>query len=407
MIGISLGSIYLIGRRVLGPRRAILVVFAMMLYPLFIGAKSDHFNTYQVLLAVLPLAIWLFLRAYDRPTVKAGIALGLAGAAAMLTIYSAAFGLTGVALAAVLHPGRRKFFGSPAPYIAVIVFLLALTPHVVWLIHNHFSTLRWADGFIGNVSYRGHVAVYLGQHFGLLAFCLIVPAIALWPWRLRRRRNEAPHPGERALILIITAVLVGGPALAGLMLNVSLKPDWGNPLFFLIPVAVASLLPQLLVTRQAVVKAAWVAAIFAAGLLVGAPGYAWARFRTLPDDGVYQPFIEAAAEITRLWHDRFHSRFPIVVSGFDVAAPIVFYSADHPKMFADFDPDYSPWIDYPSELERKGYVGVCFADDANCRANLKFLNPNAQQLDIALERRVYGTMTPPLRLHLEFTGPKS
>ena len=405
MICVCLFSIYLIGRRVLGLRRATLVVFAMMLYPLFIGAKADRFNNYQVLLAVLPLMVWLFLRAYEKPTAKAGVLLGLAAAAATLTIYSAAFGLVGVALAAVLHPGRRRFFASPAPYVATAVFLVALSPHVVWLINNDFSSLRWAGGFVGEVSHRVHVAVYLGQHFGLLAFCLVAAAIALWPWRWRVGDGDAPVADERSLVLVIAGVLVFGPAIVGLVFNVFLKPDWGNSFFFLVPVAVASLLPKLLVTRRAIAKSAVVAAIFALLLLAGAPVYSWARFKKEPDDGLYRPFVEAAADITRLWRERFHSSLPIVVSGFEVAAPIVFYSTDHPKMFADFDPAYSPWIDYPAELRRKGYVGVCFADDGNCRGYLKSLNPNAEQINIALQRQMYGIVTPPMTLHLEFTGP--
>lgn len=405
MTGVSLFSIYLIGRRVLGLRRATLVVFAMMLYPLFFGAKADRFNNYQVLLAVLPLMVWLFLRAFDKPTARAGLALGLAAAAATLTIYSAAFALLGIALAAVLHPRRRRFFASPAPYAAAIVYLLALSPHIIWLTHNDFTSLRWAESFADQVSRRAQVTTYLGQHFALLAFCLIGPAIALWPWRWRAAHKDAPYPGERPLVLIIAGVLVFGPALAGLVFNVFLKPDWGNPFFFLVPVAVASLLPQVLVTRRAIVKAAVVAAVFTIGLLIGEPVYSWVRFQWEPDDGPYRPFAEAAADITRLWRERFHSPLPIVVSGFEVAAPIVFYSADHPKMYADFDPAYSPWIDYPAELKRKGYVGVCFADDAPCRANLKALNPNAEQVDIAPQRRMYGIATPPLKLHLEFTGP--
>jgi 4-amino-4-deoxy-L-arabinose transferase-like glycosyltransferase len=407
MTGVSLVSIYLIGRRVLGLRRATLVVFAMMLYPLFIGAKADRFNNYQVLLAVMPLTVWLFLRAFEKPTARAGLALGLAAAAATLTIYSAAFGLIGIGLAALLHPRRRLFFGSPAPYVAVIVYLLALSPHIIWLVHNDFSSLRWAEGFVGEVSHRAHVATYLGQHFAFLAFCLVGAAIALWPWRWRPGHGDAPFAGERPLVLIIAGVLVFGPALVGLDFNVFLKPDWGNQFFFLVPIAVASLLPQVLVTRRAVARGAMVAAIFSVGLLVGAPVYSWARFQKEPDDGLYRPFAEAAADITRLWHDRFHWPLPIVASGFEVAAPIVFYSADHPKMYADFDPAYSPWIDYPAELKRKGYVGVCFADDAPCRANLKTLNPNAEQLDIAVQRQMYGITTPPMKLHLELTGPKS
>jgi 4-amino-4-deoxy-L-arabinose transferase-like glycosyltransferase len=405
MTGVSLVSIYLIGRRILGLRRATLVVFAMMLYPLFIGAKAGRFNNYQVLLAVLPLTVWLFLRAFEKPTARAGLALGLAGAAATLTIYSAAFGLIGIGLAAVLHPRRRQFFTSPAPYVAAIVYLLALSPHVFWLVHNDFSSLRWAEGFVGEVSHRAHVATYLGQHFALLAFCLVGAAIALWPWRWRPGQNDAPFAGERPLVLIIAGVLVFGPAFVGLVFNVFLKPDWGNPFFFLVPVAVASLLPYVLVTRKAVARAAVVAAIFTAALLVGSPVYSWARFQKEPDDGLYRPFAEAAADITRLWHDRFHSPLPIVASGFEVAAPIVFYSADHPKMYADFDPGYSPLIDYPAELKRKGYVGVCLADDAPCRANLKTLNPNAERVDIAVQRQMYGIVTPPMKLHLELTGP--
>jgi 4-amino-4-deoxy-L-arabinose transferase-like glycosyltransferase len=405
MTAVALVSIYLLGRRVLGLRRATLLVFAMMLYPLFFGARADRFNNYQVLLAVMPLTIWLFLRAFEKPTVRAGLALGLAAGAAVLTIYSAAFGLFGIALAALLHPRRGQFLVSPAPYVAVMVCLLAISPHIVWLVHNDFSTLRWASSVVSEVSHRAHVLTYLGQHFALLAFCLIVPAIALWPWRRRLARSDAPFPGERSLVLIIAGVLVGGPVLAALAFNVFLKPDWGNQFFFLVPIAVASLLPQVLVTRRAVARAAMVAAIFTIGLLAGSPVYSWARFKTEPDDGLYRPFGEAAAEMTQLWHDRFHSPLPIVVSGFDIAAHIVFYSPDHPKMYADFDPAYSPWIDYPAELKRKGYVGVCFADDAACRANLKALNPNAEPLDIAVARHMYGMATPPTLFHLEFTGP--
>ena len=110
---------------------------------------------------------------------------------------------------------------------------------------------------------------------------------------------------------------------------------WGNSLFFLVPIAVTSFLPMVLVTRRAVVVSVWIATIFLFAQLIGAPVYAWARF-SMPDDGVYGPFSEAAAEITELWRERFHSPLPIVAGGFEIASPVVFYSADHPKMFADF-----------------------------------------------------------------------
>jgi hypothetical protein len=130
----------------------------------------------------------------------------------------------------------------------------------------------------------------------------------------------------------------------------------------------------------------------------------------MPDDGLYRPFSEAAAEITTLWRERFHSSLPIVAGGFEIASPLVFYSPDHPKMFADFIPVFSPWINFPDDLIHKGYVGICFDSgtvyDAACRRYFAAFNPNAEQIDIALQRHAYGGATPPLKLHLEIAGPR-
>src|SRR5262249_32586094 len=48
MTFVALAGIWLLARRALDARRATLIVLALMLYPLFIGAKSDRYNNYQV-----------------------------------------------------------------------------------------------------------------------------------------------------------------------------------------------------------------------------------------------------------------------------------------------------------------------------------------------------------------------
>jgi hypothetical protein len=280
---------------------------------------------------------------------------------------------------------------------------------LVWLVNNDFSTLHWVDSLIGYRWNSFSIVSYLGQQFGLLAFCLIGAAIALWPWRFREL-TEALRVTERAIVTIVATVLVFGPALLALLRHVSLQLGWGNSLFFLVPIAVASFLPMVLVTRRAVAVSVWIAAIFLFAQLLGSPLYAWARFRIMPDDGVYRPFSEAAAEITQLWRERFHSPLPIVAGGFEIASPVVFYGPDHPKMFADFTPAYSPWINFPDELIHKGYVGICLDDGsvyyAACLRYFAKFNPDAEQIDISLQRHAYGMATPPLKLHLEIVGPK-
>src|SRR5262249_31702957 len=97
---------------------------------------------------------------------------------------------------------------------------------------------------------------------------------------------------------------------------------------------------------------------------------------------------ELGEELTKIWRARFNAPLRIVVGGYEVAAYVVFYSPDHPKMYADFDPALSPWIDYPGELTRKGFIGVCAAFAAECLANLDALDPNAEKLEVSVTRQI-------------------
>ncbi len=387
MTFVTLVALYFIARRVVGPRRALFVVLMMMLYPLF-HTKGDRFNNYQLLLALLPLLVLAFLNAYEKRDVVSGALLGLAAAACTLTIYSGLIGVAAIGLAALIHPNRMRFLRSPAPWVAAVVYLVALTPHVLWLIKWNYPTLQWASSLAEQPGSVRHTLSYLGHHFALLAIPVVIGAALLWPWRRAVNALAAKQPAA-FLILVISTVLVFTPPLAALVLGSYLRLDWGNPLFFLVPLTLLVLIPQL-VTRRAVARAGIVATVFTLILLIAAPIYPWVNYRLRPVGGSHAPYHEIADELTKLWRARFNSPLPIVVSGYEVAAYVVFYSPDHPKMYADFDPALSPWIDYPSELKRKGFVGACPTYAADCIAKLDALDPAAEKVTVPVTRRIGG-----------------
>jgi 4-amino-4-deoxy-L-arabinose transferase-like glycosyltransferase len=385
MTFVTLAALYLIARRVVGPRRALFVVLAMMLYPLF-HTKGERFNNYQVLLALLPVLVLVFLNAYEKRNVLWGVLLGLAAAACTLTIYSGLIGVAAIGLAALIHPGRMRFLRSPAPWIAALVYLVALTPHVLWLIKWNYPTLQWASSLAGEPGSVRHTLGYLGHHFALLAIPVVIGAALLLPWRRALRDAAAKYP-DAALVLVISTVLVFTPPVMALVLGSYLRLDWGNPLFFLVPLTLAVLVP-LLVARRAVARAGMAATAFSLILLIAAPIYPWVNYRLRPVGGSHAPYHEIAEELTKLWRARFNSPLPIVVGGYEVAAYVVFYSPDHPRMYADFDPALSPWIDYPNELKRKGFVGACATYVPECIAKLDALDPAAEKLTVAVTRQL-------------------
>ena len=264
MTFVTLAALYFIARRVAGPRRALFVVLVMMLYPLF-HTKGERFNNYQVLLALLPLLVLTFLIAYEKRNALWGALLGLAAAACTLTIYSGLIGVAAIGLAALIHPDRMRFLRSPAPWVAAIVYALALTPHIVWLVKWNYPTLQWASSLAAERGSVLRTLEYLGHHFALLAIPVAVGAALLWPWR-RAVNAFARREPDAFLVLVISTVLVFTPPAAALVMGSYLRLDWGNPLFFLVPLTLLVLIPRL-VTCRAVARAGIVATVFTLILL--------------------------------------------------------------------------------------------------------------------------------------------
>jgi 4-amino-4-deoxy-L-arabinose transferase-like glycosyltransferase len=384
MTFVTLAGLYFIARRVAGPRRALFLILVMMLYPLF-HTKGERFNNYQVLLALLPLLVLTFLIAYEKRNAMWGALLGLAAAACTLTIYSGLVGVAAIGLAALIHPDRMRFLRSPAPWVAAIVYLAALTPHILWLVKWNYPTLQWASSLAEQPGSVLHTLEYLGHHFALIATPVVVGAALLWPWRRTVAAFVRREP-DAFLVLVMSTVLVFTPPVAALAMGSYLRLDWGNPLFFLVPLTLLVLVP-LRVTLRVVARAGIVATVFTLILLIAAPIYPWVNYRLRPVGGSHAPYHEIADELTRLWRARFNSPLPIVVSGYEVAAYVVFYSPDHPKMYADFHPALSPWIDYPDELKR-GWIGACAPYASECIAKLDALNPNAEKVTVSVTRQI-------------------
>jgi 4-amino-4-deoxy-L-arabinose transferase-like glycosyltransferase len=385
MTFVTLAALYFIARRVVGPRRALFLALVMMLYPLF-HTKGDRFDNYQVLLALLPLLVLTFLIAFEKRNLMWGVLLGLAGAACSLTIYSGLIGVGAAGLAALAHSERMRFLRSPAPWVAIIVFGAAVTPHLLWLMKWNYPTLQWAESLIEHKGPLLRTFDYLGHHFALLAIPIVVGAALLWPWRHLPDRARQP---DAFLVVVISAVLVFLVPIAALLMGSYLRLDWGNPLFLFVPLTLMVLIPRR-VTLRAVARAGIVATAFTAVLLVAAPIYPWVNYRLRPVGGPHAPYHEIADELTKVWRARFNTQLPIVVGGYETAAYVVFYSPDHPKMYADFDPALSPWLDYPDELKRKGWVGACAPYVPECLAKLEALNPNAEKLTISVTREIGG-----------------
>src|SRR6202051_3009109 len=180
-LGIGLVICWLIALRVVDRHRAFFVVVMLALYPIF-NFKGFKYNPDLLQLVTLPLVVLAYLNAFEKRSVRSGLWLGLAGALALMTKYWVLTMIGAIGIAALLHPDRLKFLGSPAPWVAIVTLVVAMIPHLVWLKGVDFVPLTYASDVYGLSSRAQSVQLvlgYIGHNLALLAVPAVLAALAL------------------------------------------------------------------------------------------------------------------------------------------------------------------------------------------------------------------------------------
>jgi 4-amino-4-deoxy-L-arabinose transferase-like glycosyltransferase len=101
----------------------------------------------------------------------AGFFFGLA----LLSKFSAILVLPGLALFLLTVPRHRRYFRTPAPYVAALVALAVFTPVIVWNLENGFAAFAFQGGraAIGD-------EVHVGRTLTHLAILIVVMGPLIW-----------------------------------------------------------------------------------------------------------------------------------------------------------------------------------------------------------------------------------
>jgi 4-amino-4-deoxy-L-arabinose transferase-like glycosyltransferase len=367
---LALFAIWRLGCRLMGEQRALLAVLAQegVLYFTFFTPEFNH----NVVL--LPLWAWLGLaahRAFFGPGegLSCWAWLGALAALGMLGKYTTALLLLPLFAFAVLHPGVRRCWRGPGPWLAFAVGALVLLPHLFGLWRIGFAPLlfpferapgpsHWYDHLLNPLRFAA-------AQFGDAAAALL--AIALLA---RRRPAGAPAiprtaalpPEQRDWLATMTWAPFGLAVAASLLLGLHLKDMWGYPMWCFIGLFLLAELPGPC-SREGRRRflVAFCVVLIATPLVFAAQQIAGGRFLRKPLRSAF-PGRELAAVVERRWHAL--TGRPLAIVGGDVwlAGSVAFYGIDRPSVFIDADPTRSPWIS-PQALAQGGAVLIWSATD--------------------------------------------
>jgi Dolichyl-phosphate-mannose-protein mannosyltransferase len=388
--------------RVVDRRRAFFVLVMLALYPIF-NFKGFKYNPDLLQLVTLPLLVLAYLDAFEKRTIRSGLWLGLAGALALMTKYWVLTMIGAIGVAALLHPARLLFLRSPAPWVAIATLVVAMIPHLVWLVQVNFLPLTYA-GESYSISDRARidqlVLDYIGHNLALLALPVVIAAIALawpaWRWKPFKVWSGGENPGVRVSqainIWIIQAVVAIGPPIGAMIFDIYIKTDWGISLFFLTPLALIAI-PAVRMPRIALVRISATWLVLTLVVLLASPQIVAYDARQKRDEGAtYRARSELARQLTEIWRNRFHSPWPIVVAYNDTGEPMTFYSLDHPASLVPGE-QWSSGLTSFDEAKKLGFIGICEAGDwklEKCEAWMKDNASSGERMVITTRRFFHG-----------------
>jgi hypothetical protein len=301
------------------------------------------------------------------------------------------------ALFLIFDRDARRALATPGPWLALIVALVIAAPHLVWLFHNDFLPLAYAEHRAAEV--RGwydhilHPAVFVGSQIFFLLPSLFIAAPLLWP-KPQARRQAAAEAFDRRIVTL----LAFGPGLAMIaLIAVSGRGTfamWGYPLWLFVGLWIVLMLRTALDrARVAHVVAHW-SAVFLIFAVVFLVNYSVLPLLDHRYRAVFYPGDKLAAVLTQRFHDATGTKLRYVVGTMWDGGNLAHYSPDQPEVLIDGLPRRAPWIDL-GDLRKKGAMVVWTGGDtAHLPPQFAAIAGNAEvgaPFDLPM-RRGYGVL---------------
>ena len=311
--------------------------------------------------------------------------------------------------AALLHPRRRTYFRSAAPYCTVAACAVVVAPHAWWALKSGFPTVEYALAK-SNRPFCQNMHGAFGAGLAAIATNTLGTTVLLMA--LRRRWLALVSrvwyfwvaPDHRWLVM-----LGFGPIVITLILGivglVKIAPNFLIPTVYILPLLVLTAVsPALTVGRvRAIMLTAGSVMLFA---LAASPIVAYTSMALRLNER-QQVSKEAALAATTIWHEHVNAPLRIVAGTEAFSLALAFYSADGPAEFTHFNRQQAPWIT-PERISREGLLCVCAATDAACLAQAKrYETPETKRTERMFQKAFWGLRGPVIDVLIIIVPPRT
>ena len=353
-VAASFVAVYLLGRDLLGPGRAVAgtLLLTGVFYYSWPTPEMNHNLVQMPLWAWMCLALW---RSVQGGRIAWWLLLGVFAGLSLWAKYSSGLVLAAAGLWMLADAQARAQLVRIGPWAALAVFALVAAPQAAFLVGTDFLPLDYALARAGSGRAGGPLSFLLTQIADHAVFLLMALTAGLFG---KGAFRSSPEEARARRFLIVMGLL---PALlAALMAAVAgmgLKDMWGMPMFNLSGLLLLALLPGRFEGRRLPRIAAMAACLL---ILVPAAYAASVVLRAERSDKpsrVVWPQDEIASRLLRAYENE-TGAMPRIIAGPVWEAGLVALAAPGgPSVSIDADERKAPWVS-AEDIGRKGALVV-------------------------------------------------
>ncbi|MBR1600963.1 MAG: glycosyltransferase family 39 protein [Alphaproteobacteria bacterium] len=323
------------------------------------GIIYYHFSTVEFNVNVLSIALWpmcayYFWQSYTRNRLSDWMLFGLLVSINLLNKYVSIILFVSLLIFVFADRGALRLLKNIKAYLAFMIAVIVITPHLWWMYQNNFETLNYFASRSGNGSsaWWGHFTYPLKFVFAQVLFAAATLVTYFVLYRKNAGEMKSENRREKLFIAIVAIAPISLFALTSVISGNALKSMWGFPCLFMWGIALIYFYPlefsEKLHKKLSLIMGIWVS-LFAIGYTAQCLFTTSPRFVT--DVGAFSHKME------QKWHE--YTGKPLEYVGSDVwyADMLALYGSKEIKPMIWLKPQSNPWFD-AHDFKQKGALVI-------------------------------------------------
>lgn len=308
--------------------------------------SAVEFNVNVVSVALWPMCAFYFIQAYKQDKLKDWLLFGFWVGVNLLNKYVSSLLFASLVIFVFADRGVLRLLKNFKVYMASIVAVMVITPHLIWMYQNDFETLNYfsSRSSAGANVWWGHIVYPLKFITAQILFAAPTLLTYVLIYRKDRENNNIEKHTDTLFVLVMSIAPVCLFAFTSLISGHALKSMWGFPCLFMWSVAILYFYPIKCNKKLPIIMGVWVS-LFAIGYAIQCMVTTSPRFTT--------DVKNFAGKMEDNWHE--YTNRPLEYVGADVwyADILTLYGSHEIKPMIWLKPKSNPWFDV-NDFKEKG-----------------------------------------------------